>query len=78
METVTIHAAKTKLPQLLALVDAGDEIILARGNEPIAKLVASRTAPTKRSSQICDIYRGARSWWAALLSAPSQRTAAQV
>jgi prevent-host-death family protein len=39
METVTIHAAKTRLSQLLARVEAGEEITLARGKQPIAKLV---------------------------------------
>jgi len=48
METVTIHTAKTTLSQLLARVEAGEEIILARGNEPIAKLVPYRAPQTKR------------------------------
>jgi prevent-host-death family protein len=39
MQTVTIHAAKTTLSQLLARVEAGEEIVLARGKVPIAKLV---------------------------------------
>jgi antitoxin (DNA-binding transcriptional repressor) of toxin-antitoxin stability system len=38
MKIVTIHAAKTNLSQLLAEVEAGEEIILARGKTPIAKL----------------------------------------
>ncbi len=39
LEAVTIHAAKTHLSQLLARVEAGEEIVLARGNTPIARLV---------------------------------------
>ena len=39
MTVVTIHAAKTNLSQLLARVEAGEEIIVARGKAPIAKLV---------------------------------------
>lgn len=39
MEIVTIHTAKTTLSQLLARVEAGEEIVLARGRHPIAKLV---------------------------------------
>jgi len=42
MEIVTIHAAKTTLSQLLARVEAGEEIVLARGRDPIAKLVPFR------------------------------------
>lgn len=48
METVTIHAAKTTLSQLLARVEAGEEIILARGKQPIAKLVPFQPPLTKR------------------------------
>jgi antitoxin (DNA-binding transcriptional repressor) of toxin-antitoxin stability system len=39
MDTVTIHAAKTTLSQFLAGVEAGEEIMLARGTHPIAKVV---------------------------------------
>ena len=38
MKIVTIHAAKTHLSELLAEVEAGEEIVLARGKKPIAKL----------------------------------------
>lgn len=48
MDTVTVHTAKTTLSQLLARVEAGEEIILARGKEPIAKLVPYRPPQTKR------------------------------
>jgi prevent-host-death family protein len=48
METVTIHMAKTNLSQLLARVEAGEEIILARGKQPIAKLVPFQPPPKKR------------------------------
>lgn len=46
MKTFTVHAAKTQLSQLLARVEAGEEIVLARGTRPIAKLVPF--APVKR------------------------------
>ena len=39
MKTVTIHTAKTTLSQLLARVEAGEEVVLARGKNPIAKIV---------------------------------------
>ncbi len=48
MEIVTIYTAKTTLSQLLARVEAGEEIVLARGKEPIAKLVPFRPPPIKR------------------------------
>lgn len=37
--TVKVHEAKTHLSDLLARVEAGEEVVIARGNEPIAKLI---------------------------------------
>jgi antitoxin (DNA-binding transcriptional repressor) of toxin-antitoxin stability system len=48
MKIVTIHAAKTNLSQLLAEVEAGEEIILARGKTPIAKLTRYAAPETRR------------------------------
>ena len=48
METITIHAAKTRLSQLLARVEAGEEIVLARGKHPIAKLMPFAPTSPKR------------------------------
>ena len=39
MSYVTIHAAKTNLSKLLARVARGEEIVIARGSEPVARLV---------------------------------------
>ncbi|GLR45965.1 antitoxin [Mesorhizobium amorphae] len=36
--TVKVGAAKTHLSELLARVEAGEDIVIARGNDPIAKL----------------------------------------
>ena len=38
-ETVTVHAAKTNLSQLLARVEAGEVIVIARDKVPVARLV---------------------------------------
>ncbi len=48
MTTVTIHAAKTNLAKLLARVEAGEEIIIARGDTPIARLTPIHPPPPKR------------------------------
>ena len=48
MDTVTIHTAKTTLSQLLARVEAGEEIVLARGKVPIARLVPFQPPARKR------------------------------
>jgi antitoxin (DNA-binding transcriptional repressor) of toxin-antitoxin stability system len=37
---VTIHAAKTQLSRLIEAAIAGEEVIIARGKTPVAKLVA--------------------------------------
>jgi len=38
-ETITIHAAKTHLSELIRRAEEGEEIIIARGNKPVVKLV---------------------------------------
>lgn len=45
---VTVHEAKTNLSKLLARVEQGEEIIIARGSKPIAKLVRIETAKKPR------------------------------
>lgn len=39
MATVTVHVAKTNLSKLLERVEAGEEIIIARGKKPVARLI---------------------------------------
>jgi prevent-host-death family protein len=39
---VGVHEAKTRLSELLRLVDGGQEIEIARGGEPVARLVPFR------------------------------------
>jgi prevent-host-death family protein len=48
MDVISIHKAKTTLSQLLARVERGEEIILARGKQPVAKLVPIQAMPTER------------------------------
>jgi prevent-host-death family protein len=36
--TVNIGEAKTRLSELIARVEAGEEVIIARGHEPVARL----------------------------------------
>lgn len=36
--TVNIGEAKTRLSELIAKVEAGEEVVIARGNEPVARL----------------------------------------
>lgn len=36
---VTVHEAKTNLSQLLKKAESGEEVIIARGKKPVARLV---------------------------------------
>jgi prevent-host-death family protein len=37
--TVNVHQAKTHLSKLLERVEAGEEVIIARAGEPVARLI---------------------------------------
>ncbi len=45
MTTVTVHVAKTQLSRLLKRVEAGEDVRIARGKRPVARLV--RVAPRR-------------------------------
>ncbi|HEV7241435.1 MAG TPA: type II toxin-antitoxin system prevent-host-death family antitoxin [Thermoanaerobaculia bacterium] len=47
-EKVNIYDAKTRLSQLVDRAEAGEEIIIARGGRPAARLVPFRVAVVKR------------------------------
>jgi prevent-host-death family protein len=46
--TVTIHQAKTHLSRLLQHVAQGEEVIVCRGKQPVAKIVPSSDLRTTR------------------------------
>lgn len=48
MTTVTIHEAKTNLSRLIQKVSAGEEVVIARGSKPVAKLVPVGEVKGKR------------------------------
>ena len=48
MIQVNIHEAKTHFSKLIAKVMAGEEIIIAKGNSPVAKLVQFTKSKQKR------------------------------
>jgi prevent-host-death family protein len=48
MSVVTIHKAKTNLSQLIKKASAGEEIIIARGDKPVARLVPLGETKGKR------------------------------
>jgi prevent-host-death family protein len=48
MVQVTIHQAKTHLSELIRRVLAGEEIVIAKGKEPVARLIAIPKARKQR------------------------------
>ena len=48
MHKVNIHEAKTHLSRLIKEIQEGEEIIIAKGNKPIVKLVLLTEAKPKR------------------------------
>ena len=48
MHQVNIHEAKTHLSKLIQEVIAGEDVIIAKGNKPVAKLVALHNQTPQR------------------------------
>jgi prevent-host-death family protein len=53
--TVDIREAKTRLSRLVKRVEAGDDVVIARGGLPVARLVRYRATTTPRTP---GIWRG--------------------
>ncbi len=49
METITIHKAKTQLSRLIEKACRGEEIVIARGKQPVVRLVAIESEGGKRT-----------------------------
>jgi prevent-host-death family protein len=48
MPIVTVHAAKTNLSKLIERALAGEEVVIARGDRPVVKLVPVEAPVRKR------------------------------
>ena len=48
MHISTVHEAKTNLSKLIERAERGEEIIIARGKDPVVRLVPVKPAPNKR------------------------------
>ena len=49
MKTINIHAAKTRFSSLVAEVEAGEEIIIAKAGKPVARLMPLQKNDFRRS-----------------------------
>ena len=54
MFVVNVHQAKTQLSRLLARVEAGEDVVIARRGEPVARLVGCKP----QSKRQADILKG--------------------
>lgn len=66
MIEVNIHEAKTQLSKLIAKVEQGEEVVIARAGQPVARLV--RANRSKRGRKLGE-YAG-RIWIADDFDAP--------
>ena len=48
MTTVNMYDAKTHFSKLIARVEAGEEVVIARDGHPVARIVAFQPAVSKR------------------------------
>lgn len=48
MAVVTVHAAKTNLSRLIEQALRGEEVVIARGNKPVVRLVPLEALKPKR------------------------------
>lgn len=55
----TVHQAKTNLSKLIRAARNGEEVIIARGKEPVAKLIAF---PARKKKRVPGSLKG-RIWY---------------
>lgn len=51
MKTVPVYEAKTRLSELLAAVELGEEVTITRRGRPVARIVAAAEPPLAALSQ---------------------------
>ena len=54
MFVVNVHQAKTQLSRLLARVEAGEDVVIARRGEPVARLVGCKPQGKRQA----DVLKG--------------------
>jgi antitoxin (DNA-binding transcriptional repressor) of toxin-antitoxin stability system len=59
---VNIHEAKTKLSSLIAAVEAGDEVTIARGGKPVVDLVRHTVPAVDRVPGVLSTDPAWREW----------------
>lgn len=57
MRIVNVHEAKTRLSELLAEVEKGEDIVIARAGKPIARLTALTTVTGRQFGRDRNLFR---------------------
>lgn len=65
MVVVNMHEAKTRLSELVRLVEAGEKVILARNGTPVAELVPTAVSKKRKGG----IWKG-KAWISPDFDAP--------
>jgi prevent-host-death family protein len=52
IKLVKLHEAKTNFSRLIGLVEQGEEIIVQRGNVPVARLIPYETATPRKAGSL--------------------------
>lgn len=52
MVVVNVHEAKTELSRLIARVEAGEEVVIARRGEPVVQLVLCKPRKERRPGRL--------------------------
>ena len=55
MKSVNIHEAKTHFSALLARVEAGEEVVIAKAGRPIARLVPAQSLAQRELGWDCGL-----------------------
>ena len=64
---VNVHHAKTNLSKLIAAVESGEEVVIARNGKPAVKLVSAYPVEKQRGRR-----REAMGAWEGLVMAPTE------
>ncbi len=56
MTVVNVHEAKTQLSRLLAQVEAGEEVIIARNGTPVARLVRCKKRGKRNPGSMAGLF----------------------
>ena len=57
MVTVNVHEAKTHLSRLLKQVEAGEDVVIARNGNPVARLVGCKKRGKRKPGSMAGLFK---------------------